>query len=351
MPDLVLDILPVGTGKSGDALLIQIGLGHNRQIIVVDGGTKDSGSNLASCVADYCGKNTIIDHVICTHPHNDHSGGLTELLSHFRVLNFWMHRPWLHAAELNPLLLRQRKSHERLVKHLYDQYEDIFELDKLARWHNPACRLLEPFQGCRIGPLVCLSPSKEFYNSLLPHFDDTPPARTYSTAGGSFFGGLVLENLDNESLSNSPPPTTPENESSVVLYLPDPSDALLLTADAGPQAIQLAINYARSLGVDLLRSVGIFQLPHHGSRRNITPNLLDQILGRAGDLSRVGQKYVFVTAGSSDPDHPRPAVVNAAIRRGAKVYTTRGSHLLFERGSVVRRNWSRATPLEFNDIV
>jgi hypothetical protein len=53
------------------------------------------------------------------------------------------------------------------------------------------------------------------------------------------------------------------------------------------------------------------QIPHHGSRRNVTKNLIDLFAPSTAFVSAEGSKK-----------HPRRAVVNAFKDAGAKVYST-----------------------------
>lgn len=91
---------------------------------------------------------------------------------------------------------------------------------------------------------------------------------------------------------------------------------VLLTADAGPEALADAANYAALIG--RLSPPELVQIPHQGSRRNVTPVVLDAWLGdpNAGTAER-GRAYVMV--GAKKPDHPRKKVKNVFIRRGYPV--------------------------------
>ncbi|HLV39997.1 MBL fold metallo-hydrolase, partial [Xanthomarina sp.] len=80
---LEIDFLAVGNGeKSGDAIAFRYGdfTDPNKQkVIVIDGGTKESGKELCTLIKSTYHTNTI-DLVVCTHPDGDHASGLTEVL-------------------------------------------------------------------------------------------------------------------------------------------------------------------------------------------------------------------------------------------------------------------------------
>src|SRR5262249_49750017 len=120
---------------------------------------------------------------------------------------------------------------------------------------------------------------------------------------------------------------------------------LLLTADVGPEGLDEAADYAAAIGK--LRP-HMMQIPHHGSRRNVTPMVLDRWIG-----GKVSKDVVCGTAmcsvGEGNADFPRGQVNNAFLRRGYPVYVTRGRALIHHTGS--RRGWPSATPLPFEHQV
>jgi hypothetical protein len=71
--------------------------------------------------------------------------------------------------------------------------------------------------------------------------------------------------------------TTPSNESSVVQYANIHESKLLLTADAGVNALNEAADYAAVLGIPIT-SLTFVQIPHHGSRRNVSRLVLNRLL-------------------------------------------------------------------------
>lgn len=86
------------------------------------------------------------------------------------------------------------------------------------------------------------------------------------------------------------------------------------------------------------------QVPHHGSRCDVTPYVLDRWLG-----SRVGKGVVVGSAicsvGDGKGEYPRGQVNNAFLRRDYPVYVTRGTSIIHQSGST--RGWGDATPLPF----
>jgi beta-lactamase superfamily II metal-dependent hydrolase len=115
---------------------------------------------------------------------------------------------------------------------------------------------------------------------------------------------------------------------------------LLFTGDAGIQALTQAIDYAEARGVSLT-GLDYIQVPHHGSRRNVSPSVLDRMMG----------KTAFVSASPGSTTHPRKKVTNAFIRRGATVYQTRGGALCQPYNRPRRAGYGDAPPIPFSDKV
>ena len=57
------------------------------------------------------------------------------------------------------------------------------------------------------------------------------------------------------------------------------------------------------------------QVPHHGSRRNVGPSVLDRLLGNKGTDEKRGSAFLS-SAEEGAPKHPAKKVTNAFRRRG-----------------------------------
>ena len=102
---------------------------------------------------------------------------------------------------------------------------------------------------------------------------------------------------------------------SVVQYANLCDKRILLTADAGRGALTEAADYAPSVGLEL-PGINTFQVPHHGSRRNVSTEILDCLLGER--LSEKPEELpnefkAIISASKDDEDHPRKAVIRAAF--------------------------------------
>jgi hypothetical protein len=90
---------------------------------------------------------------------------------------------------------------------------------------------------------------------------------------------------------------------------------VLLIGDAGVRALTWAADDADEFGLSL-RQFTFVQVPHHISRRNVGPTILNRILGPI--VPEGNERFAaFISAPPDDTTHPRKIVVNAFKRRGA----------------------------------
>ncbi len=239
----------------------------------------------------------------------------------------------------------------------------IVELVELAAAQGTV--VSEPFEGGWIGPFLVLSPTVYAYRCLLPQFrkGPAPDTDTLKQTGmwieprkPSIFVALVEKALsfvperwDIETLREGGI-TAAENETSVVLYGHFNGSGVLLTADAGVNALTWACNYAENQGIDL-KKLSLIQVPHHGSRNNVSPSILNRLIGFPQAQDTLSKMIAAVSVPKDDENHPRRVVMNAFLRRGAPVRKTQGAKYRFYSGLPRRENYSDAEPFPFFEKV
>jgi len=330
-----VDFLPVGD-SFGDAIVIRYGDESGYFLHVVDGGRIDTGSTIIKHIENYY-PDYFINHVVVSHADNDHVCGLIDVFKRFKVKHLWMNRPWLYGKEILQLF-HGNYTLQGLIDEIKDRHPYLIELESLAVAQGT--QIHETFQGAKIGRFTVLAPSRERYLELIPDFEKTPTSYKTDTADSKpgLFKALVEaakkwleERWDVETLSDNPqPPTSASNESCVVQYANlEEGMSILLTADVGPVGLAEAADFAAALGLSRPTFV---QIPHHGSRHNVTPNILDRWLGqRKAEGTVVGTAYCSI--GANKPDYPRGQVKNAFIRRGYKVFANRTTMISHSHGS------------------
>lgn len=89
------------------------------------------------------------------------------------------------------------------------------------------------------------------------------------------------------------------------------------------------------------------QIPHHGSRRNVGPTILNRLLGPIQTEGYPPRFFAFVSAPRDDDMHPRKMVLNAFRRRGGEVVGTQGYNQVFWGGFPTRTNYGSANIIPF----
>jgi beta-lactamase superfamily II metal-dependent hydrolase len=284
-----VEFLAVGDGsRPGDAIIVRYGDPTAYQLMVVDGGTSNCGESLIAHLKKHFGPFVAIEHVVLTHSDADHASGLREVLREIPVAHVWLHIPWLLSEYAIHLFQHKGWTKDKLAAAIKKEYDIVAEIVDLAIARG--CQLHYPLQGEQIGPLVVLSPSSTQYLYLLPQFDKTPePDQQLIDTAGRWIGKpssnplLALLEKAATKVQNWVPESwagerlrdggvaSASNESSVVLYANfEEGRRILLTGDAGPQALSWAAAYAKANGYPL-QSFSFVQIPHHGSRRNVGP--------------------------------------------------------------------------------
>jgi beta-lactamase superfamily II metal-dependent hydrolase len=365
-----IEFLAVGEGsRAGDAIVIRYGEINNYQLMVVDGGTAETGEKLVEHLKTQFGKDVRLEHVVLTHSDADHASGLRDVLREIPIANVWLHVPWFLSGEAIHLFKNKSWTQDGLAAAIKTEYDIIAEIVNLA-FAAKGTKVFYPFQGSVIGSFTVLSPRKATYLHLLPQFDKTPePDQALLEAANIWIGkkpagilkalyeavaakvsNWVPESWSHERLKDGGE-TSASNESSVVLYADLGSNRrILLTGDAGNNALTWAIEHANLNGL-MLQNFSFVQIPHHGSRRNVGPTVLNQLLGPIQPEASAARFTAFVSAPKEDDQHPRKIVLNAFMRRGGRVLATQGSNKVHWGGFPVRNGYTTAEPLTFSSEV
>lgn len=347
-----IDFLDVESKRSGDAITIRYELNDQTFVHVVDAGFQATGESVIDHIRKYYPGTAHIDHVVVTHADGDHAGGLRTVLEEFTIGSLWILRPWNYADELIHRFSRYTNV-ENLKARLKEVYPNLLALEEIALERR--ILMVEPFQGANIGAFTAVSPTREHFLDMVVESEKTPEISKIEEEDREEALGLSLlikssvtylkawwgdENLSNDN-------TSAENEMSVVQYANLCDDKILMTGDAGRKGMTIAVNYIEACGVTL-PGLNKFQVPHHGSRRNVSSEILDRLLGpKLGVQSESGSFSAVISASKEDNDHPKKAVVRACIHRGASVISTEGCGVYWYRNIPIREGWGNATHLAY----
>jgi len=349
-----IDFLPVGDGeRSGDAIALRFGNllvdPPQQTVFVIDGGFQNSGKALVSHINTFY-KTNHVDVVVSTHPDSDHASGLGVVLNEMRVDHLMMHQPWNHTQDISHLFDDSRVTDESVKKALRSSLENARTLEKIAT--QKPIKIVEPFWGVTgfNNTMRVLGPTEDFYKTLLAGYRGTPEPKEELGIYGQFVPGAkqvektVGEDWSTETLDDTGE-TSAENNSSAILLFTVGDDSLLFSADAGIPALTEAVMRLQRENFDFAK-LKFLQVPHHGSKRNIGPRLLNILLGpRLPQPATVKTVFASVSPEGA-PEHPAKKVTNAFLRRGAPVHVTAGSPKC-QRRNAPDRGWSDSVPLQF----
>lgn len=351
-----VDFLPIEkTGekgsKSGDAIAIRFTeqTTQRDRVVVIDGGYGHTAEAIVAHIEKRYGTNHI-DIMISTHPDQDHINGLAGIMKIAADGN----------ASVGELLIHRPHDHAESVLDM-SNIEVVDALIGLAEELNVT--ISEPFTGLsRFGnQVLVLGPTQTYYESLLKqHLEEerSGAAALRRKTSESFAASIVSKTADllEKKLAHWPFETLgedgdsgPRNDTSVVTLIRVDGERMLFTGDAGIGALNQAWDeYERVIGSFPDTPLDLFQAPHHGSRRNLSPSLLNRIFGEPGEnpLSPAS----MISSAFNDKKHPSPKVTNALGKRGVEVFATESRHIAHT--SNARPGWTAITaigPLEEDD--
>ena len=324
--------------------------------VVYDGGSKVLANKLIEHLEEFYFKNEYypkIDYLICSHPDQNHASGLIEVIEKVEIGKIIMNIPWNYIDDIWDNVNDGRISKESLEKRLKDDYPYVAKIEELAQ--EKGIEIIEGFEDKEINEnLKILSPSKEFFIELLKKSkktkyldEDDYKSNIYTESAKNIlskFTNWIKELWGKDSLKEDVE-TSEENEMSIVLLGDMEENKFLLTGDVGIKGLEKA----NKIGTPLTE-VNFYQIPHHGSRHNLSPSIMNKMVGNIVS-ERMKLKKVAYASVAYESDYPRKAVVNAFIRRGVQVYKTDGYTITYSHLTSERLGWSSISELSFNEKV
>lgn len=350
-----IDLLPVGNAdRSGNCIVLRYGNLHKglraQKVIIVDGGFKENTDDLKNHLRQYynCeweGK-LHIDLVVITHAHIDHMGGILGLIQdeEVEILSIWTHLPW---NNISPAWFRDGRITRNSLK---GNLEDAFNMLKnIVDKRKSSIKLNDTFNSFELSgaSFYPLSPSESFFKKCIaqcsktPTPDDAIEEMKYPQSTG-YSKNYEYENYKKGNIKwDDTEGTDPVNESSIVFLWEYYDWKILFCGDAGKEALENAIEKAQKEVINL-NDIDIIVMPHHGSRRNVNPDLMENLKGTDTAC------YISCVRGD-EPHHPSSRLVNMLREKGFKVFSTSGATL--HRGvNAPDRNWRKATQLKYDKI-
>jgi beta-lactamase superfamily II metal-dependent hydrolase len=311
-----IDMLP---GGNGDALWIEYGASEHTHRVLVDGGTRSSWkSGLHARVAALPPEKRTFELMIVTHIDADHIDGALELLQDDELgarvdeiwFNGWRHLPDTKLEELGPI------TGERLTNTIISHsipWNTAFDGHAVAvRDDRPP-----PVRHLPGGlSLTVLSPTALQLSNLKPVWlqvvqaagldPDEPrkPTEPDASAEASLEAlGSTIPDVD--ALLDLPfkQDTAEPNGSSIVVLIEYGGRSALLTGDCFPSVVLASLQRLSRSPEDDRLHVDAVKVPHHGSRSNVSFDLLKALQS---------PRLLFSSNGSRT-QHPHPESVARAL--------------------------------------
>ncbi|PQB08008.1 hypothetical protein BST83_13240 [Polaribacter filamentus] len=340
--DFSIDMLSLG---NADCNIIWTKAENADFVTIIDGGNPKDAKTIIEHYESYIKPHISDDSpilIINTHPHSDHIGGLVDLVHYFKnkIARFYYNDPTDYIEEakrieiksLNESFLYSNQRVKKLFASLRqsDDLSDILAQYKISK--------LEAFSDNNLDHNLFdfVGPSKAFYLEQLGYFTNIDNLRTSgSNIQPESDINEVQEGLNSCDIVDEKNDASAENLTSVLTKFIDSSNRkYLFTADAGVDAFEAAV----SNGYDI-KDLHFCQLPHHGSRRNVSTNW----------ISNFNPKRFWVSANGSKK-HPRKAVISCIKKNlpDCKTYSTHKTgtiHINSKSNVFPERNWSTAEEL------
>ncbi len=123
--NLLVHYIDVG---QGDSILIQV----NNKNMLIDAGNKDDGEKIVSYLKNQKVKK--LDYVVATHPHEDHIGGMSEVIKNFVIDDFYA-----------PKKITTTKTFENMIKALNGKkIKTAFKGVELDLGEDVQCQMIAP---------------------------------------------------------------------------------------------------------------------------------------------------------------------------------------------------------------
>ena len=246
---MVIEILQAGTGDS-------IWVSHNKKNIVIDGG-----KSTAAIRAKYSKmpQDEIIDLLVVTHIDSDHIAGIIALVKHMKEIGetHRLKQVWFNFPKKEETDEYSNNTSELLGSTI--EFGDI-KLHVLAPDHDVAYEN-KPKEPDELGVR-----SDDWYIDL----------RT------------LIDNVDDDDIDEGG-----TNSQSIIILAECEGKKLLLPGDSTPKKLCDTLqSYNKTNGTPL--ELDFMKLPHHGSTRNVTKNILNEVTCSNFIIStKKNNKYYF----------------------------------------------------------
>jgi len=306
-----IDILNV---KDADSILIRCYNENLEYIILIDAGNVSDYEKIKNHLKNVY-KNTYIDLAICTHPDKDHIGGFFGLLDddEITIKDFWLIDPANYLTKDDIHHYRNEANAKKAVRKLFnkpnDSNKNLISI-LLSKEEIETYTVSQGYSHPEI-PIKVVAPSSEYYQELVKIMVEDFGLKTYEDSDTSDYDENALpDESDVKSVIDVDDDKSPYNASSLVLlFEPGDGNKFLFTGDSNCASLTNMIETFN----DEVRNVTMLKVPHHGSKHNLTTEIIEHLSPRISIISAKGTKK-----------HPNSGIVYWLSKSG-NVYSTHKS--------------------------
>jgi beta-lactamase superfamily II metal-dependent hydrolase len=327
-----IDFLDV---NDADAILIRCFHNNLEYIVLIDAGNISDWEAIKNMLKNTYG-NTTIDLAICTHPDKDHIGGFFGLLddNEITINEFWLIDP-AHYLDQDDIHRYRNKDRARdAVRQLFNKPNDASQnlISKIIDNDINGKTVIAGLEHESI-PIKVVAPTAEHYQELVKEMVADFGLKTYEGSDTSDYDESALpDKSDVKSVIDVDDDSSPYNASSIViLFEPGDGKKFLFTGDANCASLNDMIENCNGE----LDNISLLKVPHHGSKHNMTTEIIEKLKPKMSIVSAKGTKK-----------HPSSGIVYWLSKTG-NVYSTHKNGSLQYRSNVEQRNgYSTVDPLK-----
>ena len=305
-------VLDVG---DADAIVIKYRATAQSPLVtaVIDAGNVEDARKVLDCIGKSGDGKYHVNYAFCTHPDKDHKGGFFDILKNPNVMLgcLLLQDPWLNLDIDSFSRIEDLESAKQRARAPYNhpKAEEKVNLIDLAEQMKKLCRISQGFK-CDDIPLRVIGPQDDYYRecalgmtSEFAELEDEADFEAYDEDAipDEKSARSVIDEDDDTSITN--------RSSLILLFEPSNGRKFLFPGDANCASLKAVID---ECGEQLCGCT--LKVPHHGSKHNLTTEIIDLLAPRSAVISARGSKK-----------HPSSAIVYW-LSRHCNVFSTHKSH-------------------------
>lgn len=306
--------------KDADAIVINYHDGRRWWTAVVDAGNVGDANKVKTYIKHKENNKCIIDYAFCTHPDKDHKGGFFDLLSdaHVEICNFYIRRPDILMRNDDRRLQYDSGELENAAKSVYNHPTDSSRnlIDEAIKYSY----LVEPTLGLDVVgmPLMVIGPRPNFFKNACYQMAINFAELVDETGAENYAEDELPTEEEAKSVMDEVKEESATNKSSLILLFHPDDQNFLLAGDACSATLKDAVEDNPQIV-----PVSVLKVPHHGSKHNLTTEVIDMLRPSSAVISAKGSKK-----------HPNRAVVHF-LSKHCNVYSTSKSRTLIYQNTPV----------------